>query len=307
MGKPIRLAVLLALFLPGAARRAEASFETAPAGARAAAMGGASLAGRGDSSTLFLNPAPLAALERPEGYFMYNRFYAGLRGVGSLNQGFISFGVPFKGGALGLGYGDLLASGLLEERIVGLAYARKVYGSLEAGVTGKYLHHRFLIASDPSAAGDPVFAAGASRGAFTLDFGVSGPVAGALRAGAAVRNLNGPDVGLESEDRVSREFQGGLSCDFPRGYKVTADYLYRDRPSGTLSDRSVPGLGLEKSLEGGGVKFRLGVTPDQLSGGAGMQFDHLGFDYAFVLSRFLLSDNAGTHMIAVRYRFGAPR
>ncbi|MDD5304105.1 MAG: hypothetical protein PHS14_13470, partial [Elusimicrobia bacterium] len=88
------------------------------------------------------------------------------------------------------------------------------------------------------------------------------------------------------------------------GLKLTADYLYRDSSSGSLRERSVPGVGLEKALDGDRVKFRVGVTPDQFSGGAGIQFDRLGFDYAFILSRNLLTDNAGTHMIGIRYRFG---
>lgn len=291
----------------GAAERARASFELTPAGARSAAMAGASLAGLGDSSSLFLNPAAIARLERAEAYFMYNRFYAGLEGVGGLNQGFVSAGVPFKGGAFALGYGDLLASGLLEERTVGLAYARR-FGAVEAGLAGKYLHHRFIIDSDPLASGDPVFSQGSGRGAFAFDAGVAAPLGPSLTAGLAVRNLNRPDVGLESRDRVAREIQGGLSWDAGRwGLRLTADYLYRDDAADVLADRNIPGAGLEKALEGGRARFRLGVTPDQLSGGAGVQFDHLGFDYAFVLSRHLLANNLGTHILGVRIRFGVPR
>ena len=86
--------------------------------------------------------------------------------------------------------------------------------------------------------------------------------------------------------------------------KLTADFLYRDSDSGSLKERSVPSVGLEKSLEGDRVKFRLGASPDQLSAGGGVQFDRFGFDYAFILSRNLLAHNAGTHMIGIRYRFG---
>ena len=298
-------AVLAALLIAAAAPRARASFDSASVSAQASAMGGAGLSGRGDSASLFLNPAGVAGLARPEAYFMYNRYYAGLSGVGNLGQGFASVGVPTKFGALALGYTDLQASGLLAERVVGVTFARRWFDAFEAGVTGKYLHHRYLIGSDPAASADPVFRNGASRGALALDLGLSAAVAGPLTAGLAVRNINRPDVGLESEDRGPREIQSSLSYDIKDwGLKLTADYLYRDADSGSLQERSVPGVGLEKTLDEGRVKFRLGVTPDQLSGGGGVQFDRVGFDYAFILSRNLLADNAGTHMIGIRYRFG---
>lgn len=284
---------------------ASASFEQAPVGAQAAAMGGSALAGRGDSAAIFLNPAGVAGVKRTEAYFMYNRFYAGLSGVEGLGQGFAALAVPTRIGTLGVGFGDLHASGLLQERVIGVALARRWFDAFEAGVTAKYLHHRYLIASDPSASADPVFSGGTSRGALALDFGVSAAVAGPLRAGLAVRNVNRPDVGLVSEDRIPREIQGSLSYDIEAwALRLTADYLYRDADSGSLRERGSPSVGLEKSLADGRVKFRAGAGLDQFSGGAGLQFDRLGFDYAFVLSRNLLADNAGTHMLGVRWRFG---
>lgn len=298
-------ALLCALFFAAAARSAHAAFDALPVGAQAAAMGGAGLAGRGDSAALFLNPAGVAGLKRPEAYSMYNRFYAGLSGVGGLGQGFAALGVPTKLGILGVGYGDLRASGLLEERVIGVAFARRWFDAFEAGVTGKYLYHRYLIGADPSAASDPVFRNGAARGAFALDLGLSAAVAGPLTAGLAVRNINRPDVGLASPDPIPREVQASLSYAVESwGLRLTADYHYRDAGSGSPRERSVPGVGIEKSLEGELVKFRVGATPDQFSGGAGLQFDRLGFDYAFTLSRNLLADNAGTHKLGIRYRFG---
>ena len=68
----------------------------------------------------------------------------------------------------------------------------------------------------------------------------------------------------------------------------------------------MPSVGLEKSLADNRVKFRVGATTDQFSGGVGFQLDRLGVDYAFVLNRGLIADNTGAHMIAVRYRFGTP-
>jgi len=310
--KLLRVAVRLvaAALLLGEARPARAAFEFPPAGAQAAAMGGSILAGSRDGASLFLDPSGVAGLDRPEAYFTYNRFYTGLRDVsGGLGQGFAAVGIPLrrgKAGSLAVGYGDLQAYGLLHERVFGVAYARRWRDSFEGGVTAKYLHHRYLIAGDPAASGDPVFAGGTARGAFAFDAGVRAEVLGpVVTAGLAVRNINRPDVGLESEDRVPREVQGALSYNAASwGLRMTADFLYRDAASGTIREKSVPGLGLEKTLEGGRAKFRLGATLDQFSGGGGIQFDRLGFDYAFVLTRNLVANNAGTHIIGVRYRFG---
>lgn len=297
--------VFAAVLLAAAAGGARAAFDFAPAGANSASMGGSILAGRGDSASMFLNPAGVAGLASPEAYFMYDKFYAGLGGVDGIGQGLATVGVPTKAGVLGVGFTDLHASGLLSERVIGVTFARRWFDVFDAGVTGKYLHHRYLIGSDAAASADPVFRDGTSRGALSLDFGFAARVAGPLTAALAVRNVNRPDVGLATEDRVPREYQAGLSYDVEAWrLKLTADYLLRDAGSGALRERSVPSFGLEKAFEGDRVKLRVGATPDQFSAGGGLQLGRLGFDYAFVLSRNLMSDNAGTHMIGVRYRFG---
>lgn len=298
-------ALLSAVLIAAAARGAHAAFDSPPVGARAAAMSGAGLATPGDSAALFLNPAGVAGLERPEAYFMYNRLYAGLSGVDGLSQGFAAVGIPTKLGALGVGFGHFQASGLLEERVVGVAFARRWFDAFEAGVTGKYLYHRYMTGSDPAASADPVFRDGAARGALTFDLGLRAAVSSSLTAGLALRNINRPDVGLAGADPIPREVQTSLSYAVKNwGLTLTADYLYRDAGSGSRRERGVPGVGLEKALGGDLVKFRVGATPGQFSGGAGIQLDRLGFDYAFIISRDLPSDNAGTHRIGVRYRFG---
>jgi hypothetical protein len=215
-------------------------------------------------------------------------------------------GVPTKYGNFVAGFGDFEASGLLQERVVGLSWSRRLFGVLDAGVTGKYLSHNYLIGSDPAAAGDPVFAHGTARSAFALDAGVIAPLTGSLKAGLAVRNINEPNVGLASEDRVPREVQAGLSYDIkPWDLRLTADYVYRDVRSGTFSDRTLPSVGLEKGFVDDMVRFRLGATPEQFSGGIGLRLGPVDFDYTFILTRGLISNNAGTQQVGLRYRFGA--
>ena len=299
-----RISTFFILFVL-AAPSVRAAFDIPLITPQASAMGGASLANTADSAALFLNPAASSRLEAPEAYFMYNQLYAGLSGVGSIGQGFAAFGLPTKYGTFSAGYGDFQAAGLLEERTIGLSYSRRLFGFLDAGVTGKYLSQNYLVGSDP-AASDPVFAHGTGRGAFALDAGVIVPVTDSLKAGLAVRNINEPDIGLGSVDRVPRELQAGLSYDFaPWALRLTADYVYRDVPSGILSERTLPSVGLQKGFADNLVRFRVGATPDQFSGGIGIRFGPVDFDYTFILSYGLLSNNAGTQQAGLRYRFGA--
>lgn len=296
------LATFLLWALPA---RALAAFDAPTLSAQSAAMGGASLAGNGDSSALFLNPAALSGLKRPETYLMYNRLYAGLEGVGDIGQGFAAFGLPTKLGDFGVGLSDFKASGLLEERILGLAFARRLGNALKAGIGVKFLHHRYLVGSDPAAAADPVFNNGASKGAPAVDIGAIASVTEALEVGLAVRNLNQPDLGLASEDRVPRELAVGAAYRLaPYALRLSGDFVYRAQTAGTLRDKSRPSFGLEKSFQGERVKVRAGFGLDQFTGGIGLQAGPVVFDYAFVLSRELLTETAGNHQVGIRYRFG---
>jgi hypothetical protein len=297
-----------ALLIAAAARDSHAAFEEPAMTPQAAAMGGSSLAGQGDPATLFLNPAATAGLIHPEAYMMYNQLYAGLNGVGSIGQGFGAFGIPTKAGTFGIGFSDFQASGLLEDRVVGVSFARRWFDAIDVGITGKYLYQRYLVGSDPLAAADPVFNNGTSRGAFAADVGLSVPVSDALKVGLAVRNLNQPNLGLASQDPAARQVQAGVSYDIkPYALLLTADYTYTAAQAGTLSQRSEPGIGLEKGFEDQRVKFRVGATLDQFSAGIGIQMGPIGFDYTFLISRTLPANNAGTHMVGFRYRFGGTK
>lgn len=281
-----------------------AAFQYPPLGGRSAAMSGASLPGEGDSTAIFQNAAGVAGLERMEAYALYNQLFAGQPGVDSIGQSFLTAAAPTPWGALSIGLTDFRAAGLMNERVIGVGFSRYVTPSVAVGVTGKYLYHDYAVGADHSTAGDPILANGNSRGAPTFDAGVIAKLDDSLKAGFAVRNVNSPDVGLASVDRVPREYQAGLSYDYaPWRLKTSLDVLYRDNGAGTLRDRATPSLAVEKDI-GERVKFRAGATLDQFSAGVGMQFERFGFDYAFILTRNLLTSNAGTHMIGVRYRFG---
>jgi hypothetical protein len=303
----LRAAATVFLFC-SAPRAVRAAFDAPTMSAQSAALGGASLAGQGgDSASLFLNPAAGAGLGAPEAYFMYNQLFTGLSGVGSLGQGFLSFAAPTPIGTVGVGYSDFQASGLLDQRMVGLTFARRWFDAFDAGVTVKYLYQKYQIGSDPLAAADPVFRNGTARGAVSLDVGAIYAASDVLHLGLAVRNVNSPDIGLASPDHVPRQIQAGVRYDFADiALHLTADYTYSEESAGSLGQTSTPSLGLEKGFENDRLRFRVGATPYQFSGGVGVQLGALGFDYTFLLNRTVLANNAGTQMVGLRYRFGGP-
>jgi hypothetical protein len=280
---------------------ARAAFDTPFYSGQAAAMGGASLAADGDPAGIFVNPAVIGDMKAPQAYFTYNSMYAGLSGVSSMGQGFLAAGLPTRFGSFALGLGTLDAQGLLQERTMSLGFARTVWDGLRLGIAGKYLYHVYEPGGDPLAAQDPVFSAGTARGAFSVDAGAVVTVSPMLELGLAVRNINQPDVGLASVDRVQRAVQLGAALRI-LGVKATADVSSADPDSG--SNLVTPALGLEKELAGGHVAFRVGANLNEFTGGFGLRFGRIGIDYAMIVHRVLLQGNAGNQSIGLRVLFG---
>ena len=297
--------LLVGALLLFAASCAQAAFQYPQLGVRSSGMAGASLPAQADIAAIFQNPAGISGLERSEAYLMYSKLYAGQPGIDAIGQSFLTIGAPTRYGAVGVGLSDFKAAGLLNERVLGVSFSRPLTANVHAGVTAKYLYHKYAPGSDQSAGGDPVFANGTSRGAAAFDAGVIASLSKSLKAGFSARNINAPDVGLGSEDRVPREYQLGLSYDKADWrLKTTADIVYRDSHLGTLRERTAPSIGFERAFSDERVKFRAGIGFDQFSGGVGIQFDRFGVDYAFILARNLISSNVGSHLIGIRYRFG---
>lgn len=301
----LKLALGLGLASATLVPSARAAFQNPLLTPQASAMGGASLGSLGDPSALFLNPAAVSGLKTFDAYVSYSQLFAGLNGVDAIGQTFVAAGVPTRAGALSVGFGDFSAAGLLNERVAGVSFARRLFGAVDAGVTAKFLSRKYQTGSDPAAAADPVFRNGNSRGAFSFDAGLAMPLGESLTAGAAARNINSPDVGLATPDRVPREYQAGLAYRWrPWGVTATADYLYRDVPDASSGARNTPSVGLEKTFADGILALRAGASPDQFAGGIGVRFGSFGFDYAFLLPRELATAGAGTHQVGIRYRFG---
>lgn len=274
-----------------------ASFQEASGGGPpAAALAGIAL-GAGPSA-LFAHPASPAGLARAEAYFTYDQLYAGLDGVGVFDRGALAASFPTKVGVLSTGLWRYRGGGLKEERVIGLGLAHEVRPGLRLGLLLKHLHHSYL--PNETEAADPIFSRGTSEGAVAVDIGAHLALTETLRASLAARNLNAPDVGLRTEDRVLREFQAGVAWKTPlEGLSVLADVSW---PS-----PAIPRIGVEKVVYRDMVVFRAGLNPYEFAAGMGLRIDSFGFDYALSLRRNLLSDNLGTHSLGVSFAFGGKK
>jgi hypothetical protein len=275
----------------------QAAFKTRFYSARTLSLGGSFASSADEAAAVFINPAGLSTLPSPEASFMYGKPFAGLPDVNlSLNQA--AAAVPTRHGVVGFGLGTFQAQGLLEERTVGLAFGREIYKGIHGGVGVKHLYHSYKIGSDPVA---PLFKNGASRSAVALDAGFSVPVIQALKFNMAVRNINEPDAGVLGKDRVPREIQAGFGLDLGgRGLRASSDLFFRNAPG---KGGMLPAMGLEKLMPRKDFALRFGFNPDEFAAGFGVMKGRLGFDYAFVLNRRLLQDNAGSHRVSFTYRF----
>jgi hypothetical protein len=294
----IRLAALAAVLAPP---RAHAAFQQGVVTPRAQALGGSMLASEG-SAALFLNPASIQSPSR-DLYFMYHQMLTGVQGVAGLSQGFAAAATPTPLGMVAAGVGNFTAAGLEREQSYALAAAHAMTDKLVVGAAAKYLWHGFSVGGDPLAATDPTFAQRTSRGAFAADLGLVYRPAAALQLGLVARNVNAPDVGLAVVDRIPRQFGAGLAYDSVRlGLRTLVDVRYSDADPGLASQRLVPSLGLEKYLENGRFRFRVGASPQAMSAGFGVRFDKFGLDYAFVFERGL-PDGSGSHSVGLSVAF----
>lgn len=272
---------------------------------RSAAMANSSLASLDESASLFTNPSGIAKIASPECSLMYSRYYAGLSGVGSIGMGYLSLALPTRYGNLGLGIAQFSASELKSERTIALSYALNVTKRIQTGMTAKYLHHSYDSASDPTEGGDPVFKNGSSKSALSLDLGMSMTIAGPLKGGMAIRNINEPNMGLAGSDKASREIQGGFLLDLKGvGLKATGDMVQRESGLGSRGKNLIPLLGIEKRVAGERLALRAGASTLDITAGFGLKFSKITLDYAMVFSKQLSEGNAGTHRLGMTFQFG---
>jgi hypothetical protein len=305
----LRASTLLLRTLSGAflgvayfASPAQAAFEFKHSSVRASALGNAFMASAHEPAALFLNPAGITRLSAPEITISYGKPFAGLPQT-DLSVGHLAAVLPAGHGHIGLGAAAFHAPGALQERTLAVGYGVNIFPGLQAALSLKHLSHVYLIGNDPLAAKDPLFQRGREDSALAWDAGVIASLGPYVKAGAACRNINQPDVGIAARDTVPREIQAGVQMLFPgMALRAVGDLLVL-RNGVSPGPMVTPLAGLEKGFANDRFALRLGANTREFAAGFGLRAASVRVDYGLVVNRVLASDNAGSHRMAVTYRF----
>ncbi|HEY6866544.1 MAG TPA: PorV/PorQ family protein [Candidatus Eisenbacteria bacterium] len=302
--RPLVSAVPLVLSLVArgaAADPAGFAFLEVPAGARAAALGGAYASLAQGAEAVFWNPAGLQATSGVEVDATHTELIAGLRA-----EQFALAGRHFGGGlaaSIRAQYseaiperdelGNLIGTFGSHDLEFALGYGRALRPGLTVGGSAKYIRERL---------------ANAAAGTFAFDAGAGWePGPAGLKLGAAIQNL-GPAAaytidGTKGEPvPLPAACQAGVSYAMPLGATLSLSGALEGR---FTRGRSGMGLaGAELSAPGAGAALRVGWrandSASSLSLGAGYAVHAMSFDYAFVP----LSENLGdTHRFSLAARF----
>jgi len=210
--------VLAAYCLPLTTCPSFGAFQDSGWGVRPLGMGGAFTAVADDSNGQLYNPAGLAFVPQEELSVMSAQLYTGLDTV-NIGLNYLGYVKPVSGkfGNLGFVWGSLSATSLYREDTASLGYGRfvnDVFGlsqpAISVGANVKYIKHEYTL--DVRTVDDPVFAHGNSAAATAFDVGVmaSWEKLG-LNVALACKNVNSPDVGLLTVDKVPNENVLGFS------------------------------------------------------------------------------------------------
>jgi LysM repeat protein len=265
-------------------------------------MGGAFTAVPGGAEAVCSNPASLVETQSPELTAAYGRLYSGLTDESKIGQGYFGFAGPVKRylqGSAGFAWNDTRLSEAYSETTFAVSYATSVYRGLGTGVTLKYLRRGYV--SDSYTAVDPVFGGGYTKSGFGADLGFFYRPRPAYALGLAVKNINKPDMGLASPDKLPVEIRAGAS------YALRTSLLGLDA-SFAGSDYTVS-AGAEYSFQRR-YALRMGLSAGNdsrrnLNLGVGGRFGLAQFDYSFSLPLSGISGTMGSHRLAFSFRFGA--
>lgn len=291
---------LAALLLAGPAR---AAFEDIGAGARPIGMGSVFTAIADDANTVHYNPAGLGQLRHPQMTAGYGRLYLGLTDGSNLGSGLLGVTLPIKDGrwgTVGVGALNLQLVGAYSENTWSVAYGKEVAPALFAGAAVKSLQRGY--GTDAYTANDPLFRQhGKSAQAASMDLGLLYRWDKHYVLAASVKDVNNPDVGLGTADKVPPAWKAGFAY-YQRAFVVSAEATRRDRDSGMA-------LGGErwfmKHLVAGRMGFDFGSRNRRNLGlGASVRMGNAQIDYSFLLPLTGITDTNGSHRVSLTVRFG---
>ena len=298
---PLALILVLGAAPPAAADPAGFAFLEVPAGARAAALGGAYASLAQGANAVFWNPAGLAGTRGVEIDATHAELFEGLR-----DEQFALAGQLFGGGLAGSvraqyteaiperdALGNLIGTFGSHDLEFALGYGRQLAPRLTVGGNAKYVRERI---------------ANASAATFAFDAGAGWePGPAGLRLAATALNM-GPAAAFTIDG-----FKGDpvpLPVAFQTGASYTRALNATLSVSGAVEGRFTRGrtglglAGLELAAPAAGAAIRVGWrandTASSLSLGAGYAVHALRLDYAFVPYNEELGD---THRFSIAARF----
>lgn len=308
-------AAILAVWLVSSA---SASFEPLPVGGRAAGMSEAYSAIVDDVFALYYNPAGVMQVTRPEIGTYYSQLYPGLTDSSKINRMFLGYAQPFgkagRLGGIGASYMSLQLSGLYKEEAFGLTYGREYHHRWNYGVSLKMLKKTIGSdeytdnAIDPTTGAafggpDPVLAKGRSASGFGLDLGAQYRLSQAYALGFAARNINAPDLGIDSTDKVPSV----LTLALARRLRAGSLDLEVTKWKGATDNTRVA-LGGEKwfkngfGVRAGGASGAGGSAT--VSAGGSFRLDSFQFDYAWIYPLQGIEGTLGIQQVSLTARLG---
>jgi len=296
--------------------------------ARASAMGGAYTAIADDGSAPMYNPAGIAQLNKMEFNSMYTFLFPALE-VNTMGLAYLSFSFPStlnflqNIGAFSVSWVHYYASELYSESAFQISYGRKTHefwtrigkdlqhNELYIGANIKFLQTSFLM-KDTDA--DPLFERGKRNSTIAFDMGILSKIYSKknkkyYKVGFSIFNINTPDIGLISEDRVPLCVKLGgtipvktlpfMKQIYMSSPQVAVDITYRKRTNFHFGWENK----FFKILA-----FRFGGNLDEVSTGIGVDTDinrgkyNIKFNYSFIFP-FRITSTGGIHFISFIMRF----
>ncbi len=284
-------------------------------GTRGAGKGGAFIATADDASSIIWNPANLSLVYMKEFMFSYNKPYAGLEGI-NINMGYCSVVYPVYGIA-NFGFAATLynGDGVYRENSFQITAAKELSEvisrlnpmKLSAGLTVKYLTHKYIWDNEILSLNDPI-TENDSAAAISLDIGILFLPAYEFPIGISVKNLLPADVGLEYEDIVPVEVNLGAAYRLG-AFGVLEDvtpevkFGYRNQEYGDLINYA---FGVETWLNLHTIGLRFGYNKNEIAFGTSFEkyLGSVGFriDYAALIS-MSIGNNSGSHRISTSVKF----
>ncbi len=266
-------------------------------GARNIAMGDLGVTGISDVTALHYNPALLSKMKTPQLMFAHNEYIQDTRSESAGGSLFI-YGLPFAVGVNTTSIDDIevrTKPGEAEATFnanyfsSSLSTAFSVYDNVYIGVTAKFIHESMLTYKADG---------------FGFDFGVLYTnLFEGLELGASMRNIGSMSEFDEEESTLPTDVRVGAAYNLEYGEGMADLMFTAGYQKYTDTDDNHFHLGLEYGfkdmifLRGG---YFTGYESKSFSGGFGVNYFGISFDYAFMPFDY---DLGSSHILSMHYSF----